>query len=98
MVPKLMAFEAMEAESYLLFVIWAVLGLIVFRAILVRDQDNRYGRSVIVWIALLLLMLMATMLWVNRQTQQVTDDSILEIQQYYEQKEPGSAFDTEEDS
>ena len=81
--PKLMSYEAMAAESYLLFAVWSLLGLLVFRFVLFRDEENEYGHSIIVWIALLLLMLMTIMMWVDRQTQIVTDESIEEIQEFY---------------
>ena len=94
--PKLMSYEAMEAESYLLFVVWSFLGLIVFRYVLYRDEDNKYGHSIIVWIVLLLLMLMTIMMWETGEVQRVTEDSLRAIQQFYDQRIAlGSALEEE---
>lgn len=96
--PKIMSYEAMEAESYLLFEAWSLFGILVFRLILIRDNDNQYGHSVIVWIGLLMLMLMTIMLWKNRETQKVTDDAMNSIGQYYrEQFEEGKSLGDEAD-
>ena len=94
--PKLIAYEAMEPESYLMFAAWSLLGLIAFRAVLVRDTEARYGHSVIVWVVLLLLMLLTSMMWTSRDTQLITEDSIQSIQDYYtERVEQGSVQEDE---
>ena len=57
LVPNLFTTGSMEPESYFLFVVWSVLGFVVFRAILKHDGNSRFGKSVIVWIALLSMIL-----------------------------------------
>ena len=90
--PKLLSYEAMEAESYLLFVVWSFVGLVVFRIVVSRDRENQYGHSIIVWIVLLLLMLMTIMMWENREVQLITEESIGEIEQFYQRRfENGAA-------
>lgn len=81
--PKLISYEAMAAESYLLFAAWSMVGIIFFRFVVIKDRENRYGHSVIVWGMLLLLMLLTTMMWMNRRTQLVTKDSMNTVKQYY---------------
>ncbi len=89
--PKLIAYEAMEPESYLLFAVWSLVGMIAFRSVLRRDTEARYGHSVVVWVVLLLLMLLTSMMWTSRDTQLITEDSIQSIQDYYtERVEQGS--------
>lgn len=83
--PKLMSYEAMASESYLLFAVWSMLGLLLFRRILQKDQERKYGKSVIVWIMLLSLMLLTTMMWMNRSTSNVTDRSMADIDAFYQQ-------------
>ncbi len=81
--PKLMSYEAMASESYLLFAAWSLLGILAFRFVVAHDAFNRYGHSLIVWLMLLLLMLMTVMMWVNRETQQVTDESMQSVLHYF---------------
>ena len=84
LLPNLLSFKAMESESYILFDLWAVLGLIYFRTLVSRHQERQYGHSVLVWMVLLLLVLFASMMWVTRQTETVTYSTIDEIRLFYE--------------
>ena len=91
--PKLIAYEAMGAPSYLLFAVWSMLGIILFRSVLKRDTGNKYGHSIVVWVMLLLLMLLTTMMWTNRLTQTAAGESIIAVQDHYEN---GSDADIDE--
>ncbi|MBO4800102.1 MAG: amino acid permease, partial [Lachnospiraceae bacterium] len=84
--PKIMSYEAMASESYLLFAAWGLLGLMVFRYILLKDKENHYGKSIVVWIVLLLLILLSVMMWENKGSQQITDESMVQIEKYYQQR------------
>ena len=85
LVPNLLSFEPMASESYLLFAAWSLLGLLTFRIVLWRSKERVFGRSVIVWIVLLLLMMLTILMWVNRKAQIVTEESMGVIGAYYEQ-------------
>ena len=85
LIPSLITANAMASESYILFTLWAVLGLIYFRSMVLKDRDQRYGQSVIVWVILLLLVLFASMMWVSRATQRTTDAAMTEIHKYYQE-------------
>ena len=82
--PKLMSYETMASESYFIFAAWSLIGLVVFRFVMTRDPENQHGQSVIVWIMLLLLMLLTSMMWVNRGTKTSTEQSMSAIQAYYQ--------------
>ena len=84
LLPKLFFGSLMESESYILFVLWALIGLAVFRVLVARDQSRRYGHSVIVWLILLMLVLFSSMMWVSRMTQNVTDSAMADIHSFYE--------------
>ncbi len=81
--PKILGYDTMEPESYILFAAWALIGLALFRVVMTRDKTNRYGSSIVVWVILLLLMLLTTMMWVNRETQIVTEKSLRVTREYY---------------
>ena len=94
--PKLMSYEAMASESYLLFAVWSMLGLLLFRSVLQKDQERKYGKSVIVWIMLLSLMLLTTMMWMNRSTSNVTERSMADIDAFYQQHFEEGTYPEEE--
>ena len=83
LIPSLMMSGAMASESYMLFTLWAIMGLAYFRHLVVKDRENQYVHSIIVWVILLLLVLFASMMWVSRATQNTNDIAMQEIHQYY---------------
>ena len=83
LIPNLVTAGSMETESYFLFVVWAVLGFVYFRIILVRDHTERFGRSVVVWIALLSLVLFVSLVWMNQSIMTATDRGMHFIEDYY---------------
>ena len=53
----------MAAESYILFIAWAVLGFIVFYRAMRREKNRGYGKNAVVWTALLSLVLGVSLIW-----------------------------------
>ncbi len=84
LIPGLLPFHAMETESYVLFIIWAALGLRYFRVLIRRDSSREYGQRIIVWIILLVLMLFASMMWVSRATEQAANTAVERIYMYHQ--------------
>ena len=74
---------SMATESYFLFVVWAVLGFICFRIILGRDKSSRFGRSIIVWIALLSLVLFVSLVWMSQSIMAATDRGMQYVEDFY---------------
>ncbi|MBR0368812.1 MAG: amino acid permease [Clostridia bacterium] len=84
LIPGLLPFHAMETESYILFIAWAVLGLVYYRILMRTENHLGYGQSVIVWILLLVLVLFASMMWVSRETENAANDAVERIYQYHQ--------------
>ena len=68
----------------MLFIVWAVLGLIYFRVLIRHDRAQEYGQRIIVWILLLVLVLFASMMWVSRATEQAANEAVERIFEYHE--------------
>lgn len=83
LIPSFFTVDAMASESYILFTLWSILGLIYFRTIVTRDNKNQYAHSIIVWVISLLLVLFASMMWVSKATHDTNNRAIREIYQYY---------------
>ncbi|MCR5700548.1 MAG: APC family permease [Lachnospiraceae bacterium] len=62
--PKIISFETMQPESYLLFAAWSILGLFMFCLTLKNDKENSYHHSAAIGIIFILLTLVSTILWV----------------------------------
>ena len=84
LIPGLLPFHAMETESYILFIVWAVLGLILFRKLIRQDQYREYGQRIVVWLLLLVLILFASVMWVSRATENAANETVERIHTYHE--------------
>ena len=72
LVPNFWSVSALTTESYLILVAWSVLGFLFFRYIFQRDTEHRFGKSTVVWITLLFLILFISTLWVREATKDTT--------------------------
>ena len=86
LIPNLLAVTALSRESYLILALWSVLGLIVFRLLLVQDQTRSMGHSTIVWIVMLSLTLFTSLVWMRQSSVAVAYDAVNNIHEYYEQQ------------
>ena len=84
LIPGLLPFHAMETESYFLFIVWSVLGLVYFRILLRRDKNREYEQRILVWILLLVLVVFASMMWVSRATENAANETVDRIMEYHE--------------
>ncbi|MBQ7669688.1 MAG: amino acid permease [Clostridia bacterium] len=75
----------LATESYLILVLWSVAGIFVFRAMIHRDKNRRYGKSSTVWIVFILLISIVSLVWVRQATVQETGDIANDVTKYYEQ-------------
>ena len=95
LVPALFGVNDLAPESYFLFMMWSVLGVLFFRSIIKRDRHNRYGNALIVWIVFLSLILFVSLVWMNQANTRATTLGLQSVQSYYEQAGShvdGSAF------
>lgn len=63
LVPSIFDGAMLSTESYLVLGIWGMLGLIHFRRVFANDTEKRFGRSTVVWGALLALIFSAISAW-----------------------------------
>ncbi len=83
LVPNFFQESSMETETYFLFVIWAIFGLIFFYVIAHRDKHNRFGSAIVVWISFLSLILFVSLVWMSQYTMRATLEGMNSIQQYF---------------
>ena len=86
MVPNVWTVSAMTTESYLILIVWSILGFVFFRYIFQRDNERRFGQSTISWIALLFLIFFTSMLWVREATNDAAQTVLGNLNQYYSEE------------
>ena len=55
---------ALSAESFLILIIWSLAGMVLFSVLMRRDKTRSHGKSEIVWLVLIILILMVSALWI----------------------------------
>ncbi len=97
LVPSLLPFHAVATESYALFIIWSVMGLIYFRTLLRRDRHNEHEQRLVVWAFLLILILFAAMMWVSRHTEIAANDAVDRIYAYHQAHPEHDSLESQEE-
>lgn len=89
--PNLFGDAMLETETYILFMVWSIIGIIFFRHIIKKDHARRFGKAIIVWIAMLALVVFMAMIWSGRVDEQTTKDAVYAVQEYYTSAETDGA-------
>ena len=83
-VPNLFTASGAAPETYFLITVWSIVGFLVFRLILHRDETDSFGNSAIVWLALLSLVLFSATVWMQQTDRIATENAITEMHSYFE--------------
>lgn len=86
LVPSILGTGDLASETYFLFTVWAMLGFIYFRSILRRDTKRRFGRTVVVWTALLGMIMFTTLVWMSEESITSLESSISNVRGVYVDK------------
>ena len=86
LVPSILGTGNLASETYFLFTVWAMLGFIYFRSILRRDTLRRFGRTIIVWTALLGMIMFTTLVWMSEESITTLESSITNVRGVYVDK------------
>ncbi|MBE7004493.1 MAG: amino acid permease [Ruminococcaceae bacterium] len=82
MVPNLWTVSALSAESYLILIVWSVIGFLFFRYVFREDTQDRFGKSTAVWITLLFLIFFTSVLWFRQSTINSTERVLSDLNRY----------------
>ena len=63
MVPKYLSGSSLWTGSYLFLSIWCFVGLLFYRRLFIKDDHGRFGNSVVVWIAVLIVIFFSSLMW-----------------------------------
>ena len=96
-IPALWGGSVLAPESYLILILWSLLGMVVFRVLIQRDSERQMGRSGIVWILLLVLILVVSYIWLQQTTSMESQSIVNDFHAYeiQEAEEAGEDIDSE---
>ena len=86
LIPNLVAVKTLSTESYLILASWGILGFVFFLYLFRRDRARRLGRSPVVWVVLLALIIFTSTVWMRQATELATEKAVTPIQTFYTEK------------
>ena len=81
-------FGSVNTETYLLFIIWAILGMIFFHHVIATDHARHFGKAIIVWIALISLELFLGIVWMDQIEASANNRAITALEEYHQGTAP----------
>lgn len=86
LVPNFWSASIMSEQSYLIFILWGILGFVFFYYVFKRDTKNRFGKNTVVWLVLLFLVLFVTLLWFRESSKTKTEEVLINLNEYNEKE------------
>ena len=89
--PEPQTTNRLATESFIILVIWSIIGIFVFRLMMKRDQSQKIGKSEIAWLVLFFLILSVSTVWLQDVTADKSAEMRQDIRAYYaeaEEKDP----------
>lgn len=83
LIPNISSVSTLGTESYLILTVWSILGLIFFRNVFGKDKKHRYGKSIVVWIVLLFLIMFTSIVWMQQANSSAIADAQNSISEKY---------------
>ena len=64
--PSMFSDYSIATETYVLLAVWSLLGIFYFHWVIRNDTDRKFGKAIIVWLALLVFIVIMAMTWAER--------------------------------
>lgn len=81
--PTLWNMNTIATESFMILMAWSIVGFVVYRAVFMCDQENRFGKSAIMWVTMLFILLFSAVMWERQVTNDETEDVIAHITEFH---------------
>ena len=81
--PNLFSDDTLATETYILLIVWSIIGFFYFRGIIARDHARHFGKAIIVWIALVAVIVLMALIWSSRTEEGAMTDAVRAVSDYY---------------
>ena len=80
--PSAFSDYTLATETYVLLAVWSLLGLLYFHRVIQKDHARKFGKAIIVWLALLAFIVLMAMTWAERLNEDRENTIMTEIAGY----------------
>ena len=88
---------SISTETYVLMAVWSFLGLVFFRWVIKNDHDRKFGKAIIVWVALLAFIVLMSMTWAERYNEGAENAIVAEISAFTDDVRSGKASEADQE-
>ena len=88
---------SIETETYVLLAVWSFIGLVYFNFVMRNDHERKFGKAIIVWLALLVFIVLMSMTWAERLNESRENAIISEIRGYMDGTASAEILQQDED-
>ena len=81
--PGVFSDYTLNTETYVLMAVWSILGLVYFNFVIRNDHDRKFGKAILVWIALLVFVVLNAMTWSERLNIEKETEVMAEVSGYF---------------
>ncbi len=82
--PNFWSADILATESYFVLVAWSVCGFVFFQKVFDRDVEQRFGKSVVVWIVMLFFIFFGSLMWVRQENDNNMKIVVKNIGEFYQ--------------
>ena len=80
---------AIQTETYFILACWAILGFAFFYYVFNHDGMQRFGKSAVAWVGLMLFVFLISFAWIKQSDADVTRKTVNIVETYYEDEIEG---------
>lgn len=77
---------SLEAETYLIFILWSLFGMIFFHRVISKDHARHFGRAIIVWVVFISFIIILGFVWMNKIKNRETKKVIFNLHEFHEKE------------
>ena len=69
LIPNVFSDSTLSIESYFMLAVWSLIGILYYWYVFSKDKKNRFGKSTVMWLMMLLLLFFSTNVWARLLTE-----------------------------
>ena len=80
--------DYLSAETYLIFILWSILGMLFFHWVIAKDHARHFGRAIVVWVVLISMIVFLGIVWMNKIESAASEQVVTALEEYHEGTAP----------
>ena len=75
---------SLSSETYLLFIVWSVIGMIFFHRVISKDHARHFGKAMVVWVVMISVVFMLGIVWMEKIEEESAMKALNEFHAYHD--------------